>query len=428
MSKNGRTFAIATLGCKVNQYEGQAVRERVAALGWRPVPFTERADLYIVNTCTVTAAADRKCRKDVRRALRRNPRARVIVTGCAAVTSPDLFRNVPGVAAVLTRQQMANVEEFLKTGAPPAPANVFDMGISRFSGHTRAFLRIQDGCDARCTYCIVPLARGPVHSRPLEDIRREAERLVAAGHIEIVLTGIHLGHYGRDMPGEFGLLDAIREVLSVTGIQRLRLSSLEAGELANDILDIASSDPRLCPHFHLPLQSGDDAVLRAMSRPYSAADFLRILECARDRVDDPAITSDVMVGFPGETDAQFESTLRVCRQAGFSRTHIFPFSPRPGTRAASLPDQVPPAVVRERESALKHVADGSALAYKRRFEGRAVRPLVEHRRDPASGLLMGWTERYLRVLFDGPDRLMGQIVDVHIESADGESLRGSQVP
>ena len=205
MSKNGRTFAISTLGCKVNQYEGQAVRERMAELGWRPVPFPERADLYVVNTCTVTAAADRKCRKDVRRALRRNPHARVIVTGCAATTSPDRFRSIPGVAAVLTRQQMANVEEFLKTGAPPEPANVFDMGISRFAGHTRAFLKIQDGCDARCAYCIVPIARGPVQSRALEDVRREGERLVAAGHIEIVLTGIHLGHYGRDLAGKVGL-------------------------------------------------------------------------------------------------------------------------------------------------------------------------------------------------------------------------------
>ena len=423
MDTQERTFAIATLGCKVNQYDGQAIRERLVALGWREVAFRESASLYVVNTCTVTAAADEKCRKKVRRALRRNPNARLVVTGCAARADPERFRRIRGVSAVLTREQMGRMDRFLESGATPEPGGAFDLGISRFAGHTRAFLKIQDGCEAGCAYCIVPRARGPIRSRPLGDVRAEAERLVASGHVEIVLTGIHLGHYGYDLGARPRLCDAVREVLRVPELERLRLSSIEATELNDELLDLVASDARLCPHFHLPLQSGDDAVLAAMGRGYTVSEFQKKLERAGDGLGRPSFTTDVMVGFPGETDAQFQNTLEACRRARFSRIHIFPFSPRLGTPAYHLPGRVPKPVIREREAALKKLASELALEYKKPFIGEVVHPLVENRRDRGTGLLTGWTARYLRATFDGPDSLMGGIVPVVVKEVSPEQLR-----
>jgi threonylcarbamoyladenosine tRNA methylthiotransferase MtaB len=389
------------------------------------VPFPDPADLYIVNTCTVTAVADEKCRKEIRRAHRANRAARLIVTGCAARTEPERFAPIPGVTAVLARERIAGLTAWLGNGAEPEERDVFTMEISRFAGHTRAFLKIEDGCDAGCAYCIVPHARGRVRSRPLQAVKAEARRLADAGHIEIVLTGIHLGFYGRDLDGEVGVPDAVRALLETPGVQRVRLSSLEALELSEDLLDIAASDPRLCPHFHLPLQSGDDAILKAMRRRYTVGEFLRVLDRVRLRLDRPSFTTDVMVGFPGENDAQCENTLRVCRQAGFSRIHIFPFSPRPGTLAAAMPDPVRSDVIHDREGQLENLAAQLAVEYKRQFFGEIVLPLAEQRRDRESGLLTGWTERYLKTIFKGPDGLKGKIVAVKVESATAELIRGS---
>jgi len=420
--EGGRTFAIRTVGCKVNQYDGQVMREHMAGLGWRERPFGERADLYIINTCTVTARADEKCRKIIRRAVRRNQDARVIVTGCGAVHARSAFASIAGVSAVLTREQMVHVEEFLATGGAPKPGDVFARGISRFAGHTRAFLKIQDGCESYCAYCIVPLVRGRLRSRPLDEVRREAERLVAAGHQEVVLSGIHIGRY--DPGGGRGLADAVREILETPGLRRLRVSSIEAMEVTEALLETAASDERFCPHFHLPLQSGDDGILAAMRRGYTAGQFLKRVDMIRRRLDRPSITTDVMVGFPGESEAQFRNTLAVCRAAGFSRIHIFPFSPRPGTAAAGMAGRVAASVIHERESALRTLAAELAVEYKRSFLGETVLPLVEHRRDRESGRLAGWSPRYLRVEFDGPDALMGRVVSVRVRAATPDKVLG----
>lgn len=422
--KEQKTFALANLGCKVNQYDGQVMRERLAALGWREVPFRERADLYVVNTCTVTARADDKCRKQVRRAIRRNSEARVIVTGCGAECGAETFAAIEGVSAVFTRDQMVHVAAYLENDLIPRPGDAFAQGISGFAGHTRAFLKIQDGCDANCAYCIVPKVRGPMRSRPLNEVRSEAERLVAVGHIEIVLTGIHVGRYGADLGAAVCLVDAARAVLETPGVERMRVSSIEAVELTDALLDLAASDGRFCPHFHLPLQSGDDALLAAMRRRYTVAEFLGRVGRIRKRLDRPSITTDVMVGFPGETDAQFENTLAVCREAGFSRMHIFPFSPRPGTAAAEMPDPVPQHRVRQREQRLQALARELALAYKQTFVGQEIYPLVEHRRSSASGLLTGWSAQYLRTDFAGSDELMGRIMSVRVKSVTPERIRG----
>lgn len=422
MPQPGETFALLDVGCKVNQYDGQVMREHLRKLGWREVSFREPADLYVINTCTVTARADEKCRKEVQRAIRRNPGARVIVTGCGAVRGGDIFAAIPGVSAVFSREQMARVDEFLATGAAPEPGDIFACGISRFAGHTRAFLKLQDGCDAHCAYCIVPYVRGRERSRPLQDVREEAGRLVAAGHIEIVLTGIHVGRYHSE-DGNC-LADAARKLLELPGLQRLRVSSLEAMEVSDALLDIAAADGRFCPHFHLPLQSGDDNVLAAMRRTYTVAEFLGKVKTIRERFNRPALTTDVMIGFPGETDAQFEQTLEVCRQAGFSRIHVFPYSPRKGTPAAAMRAQVARAVIRERTARMEQLAAELALNYKQMFLGEMVLPLVEHRCGRGPGLLTGWTPRYLRVEFAGPDALRGTIAGVRVKEVTPKKVAG----
>ena len=416
-----RSFHLVSLGCKVNQHEGQGIRERLIAHGYSEVELAERPGVVIINTCTVTARADEKCRKAVRRARRSSPEATLIVTGCAAVTSPEVHRAMPEVDLVLTKSRMARVESVLVGGAP-REGDVFNLRISAFAGHTRAFLKVQDGCDAFCAYCIVPYARGAPRSRPLSEIAEEVRRLVDHGHREIVLTGIHLGLYGRDL-GAAGLCDAVRAALSVRGLARLRLSSIEGPEVPGELLDLMADEPRLCPHLHLPLQSGDDDVLAAMNRRYTSGAFLNVVEEARRRLDRPAITTDLMVGFPGESDAQFENSMRVCREAAFSRMHVFRYSPRPGTPAAER-EPVPASVAREREIRALALARELALDYRRGFVGQEVMPLVEARRDRETGHLAGFTPRYVTVRFPGPDEWMNHFVPVHVTSADDEGLTG----
>ena len=414
-----RTFHVTTLGCKVNQYEGQAIRERLAGLGLRETGLENRPDVIVVNTCTVTSRADGKSRKRVRRALLANPEAVLIVTGCAAVTDPERCRAIPGVTHVLTKAQMTRIEDALR-GQTPAEGDVFELTVSRLAGHTRAFLKIQDGCDAFCSYCIVPYARGRPRSRPLKDIGEEARRLADSGHREIVITGVHLGRYGKDLNGPT-LCDAVREILKTRAVERLRLSSIEAAEITPELLAMFREDPRLCPHLHLPLQSGDDDTLRSMNRGYTAAEFLRVVERIRSVLDEPAVTADVMVGFPGETEARFRNTLQVCRDAAFTRTHVFRYSRRPGTPAADMP-QVPGRVVAEREARAVGLTRELALNYRRTFLGRTVAPLVESRRDPRSGMLTGLTERYVTVQFNGPDGLMNSITPVRAVCVRGEAM------
>jgi threonylcarbamoyladenosine tRNA methylthiotransferase MtaB len=423
-----KSFAMSSLGCKVNQIDGQVIRERIAALGWREVGFKEEADLYIVNTCTVTGKADEKCRKQARRAKRRNPTATVIVTGCGAVADPKRFDEMDAVDAVFTREQMVHIEAFLTDRSMPKPGDAFSELVRDFSGHTRGFLKIQDGCESNCSYCIVPRVRGPLRSRPLADVAEQTRRLVEAGHIEIVLTGIHVGRYGADMADDLTLADAARTVLDVPGVRRMRVSSVEAMEVGDALLDLAESDDRFCPHFHLPLQSGDNDLLKAMGRPYTAELFLDRVKAIEARFDRPSITSDVMVGFPGETDAQFDNTLAACEAAGFNRIHIFPYSSRPGTPAATMPGQHDLWTKREREARLQGLAEEQAVAYKSQFIGETIYPLIESRRHNPTGRLIGWSPRYIRVaLTDDDESLMGKIVPVKVTDVTAELVVGEVV-
>lgn len=426
-----------TFGCKVNQYDSQAMRETLARHGYAEVPPAAEADLYVVNTCCVTAESHRKGLQAIRRLARAHPAARILVTGCSAETDGEALRALPGVAGVLGNEAKPDLAEAVaallepQPDAPPALATPRASGVSRpwpaigsFAGHTRAFVKVEDGCNDFCSYCIVPRVRGRVRSRPPDEVAAEVARLVANGYPEIVLTGIHLGAYGLETGGVWSLLPLLERLLATPGLARLRLSSLELREVSDELIALAAAAPALCPHFHIPLQSGDDRVLRAMNRRYTAADFLRRLDALRARIPDPAITTDVIVGFPGETDEQFRRTLAVCRRAAFSRMHIFPYSDRPGTAAATLAGKTPPPVLKARRNEMKALAADLMAAYHRRFVGHTVAPLVETERDPRTALLVGYTERYVRTLFPGPDSLRGAITPVRCTAATSTGLRG----
>jgi len=417
-----QTYRIETLGCKANVYDSRRLAEALEARGLRPAPAGEPADVCVLNTCTVTAAADRKSRKLAAHLARENPGARVFLTGCYVQARPEELASVPGVSALFARDQWRDLLA-AAGGAPPPEGDALDgdFGIRSFDGRTRAFLKVQDGCDAFCSYCVLPSVRGKPRSRPLSDVRAEARRLADAGFAEIVITGIHTGFYGRDLPGRPPLARAVLAVAETPGVERVRLSSVEAGEVSDELL-AAMAHPAVCAHLHLPLQSGDADVLRRMGRGYRPSGFLRVVARARAALDRPAITTDVIVGFPGEGDAAFESTLEFCRAARFSRSHVFPFSPRPGTPAAGMPDRPPPHVVRERSRALRSLANEMAADWAEGFVGSRVRVLLE--RHGPNGRLTGYTDRYVRLTAAGGADLVGRVAHAHCTARKGISLTG----
>ena len=430
-----KTCAFITLGCKVNQYDTEAVREQILSLGgYREVPADQPADVYVVNTCTVTSISDSKGRKLIRRVARQNPGARVVVTGCSVDSDPALAAKLHGCPnlIIVPNNAKLSIPALLENGAFPhfpqrkngdSPhfSDTWDAGISRFEGHTRAFIKIEDGCRNFCAYCIVPYVRGPVRSRPMQSIVDEARRLADTGFREIVITGIHVGAYGQDAIGG-DLAEVVTALDRIDGIRRLRLSSIEAMEVTDRLIELATGS-KLCPHFHLPLQSGSDAVLARMNRRYTARQFVSVIERIEKRIPQASCTTDVLLGFPGETEQDYLATEAVCVDVGFSRTHIFPYSERPGTAAAAMAGKCPGSVIADRKARMAAVARTTALAYKNRFAGREAEVLVESERDP-SGKLCGYTDRYIRVLFDGPDRLMGGLATVTLEKARHDWMGG----
>jgi threonylcarbamoyladenosine tRNA methylthiotransferase MtaB len=389
-----KTFALVTFGCKVNQYESQALRERMERRGLSEVAPDRGADLYVVNTCTVTEVATAEAQRVVRRLARRHPFAEITVTGCAADSHREEFLGLPGVRRVVPHDEKGALGDDPRLGPADTKPSIFALSISRFDGHARAFLKVEDGCDLNCSFCIIPRVRGTAASRPLESAVDEARRLVASGHREIVLTGVHLGSYGKDLAGRSMLPDLAERVLAIDGLARLRLSSIEANEISDPLISLMAAEPRFCPHLHVPLQSGDEAVLRAMRRRYNPAQFLAALDRVAARVPDPAFTTDVIVGFPGETEEQFGNTVALCRRAGFSRIHVFPYSRRRGTDAALLPD-LPGRIKKARLHLLERTAADLTDAFGRRFVGREVEVLVEEKG-------FGYTERYLKARVDAP--------------------------
>ena len=424
-----------TLGCKVNQFETETMEGLFRARGYEVVPFEERAEVYVINTCSVTHLSDRKSRQLIRRAARTNPAACIAVTGCYAQVAPEEIRALEGVRVVIGTKERAHIVDYVEaslradTGVAGTitdimQARVFeDIPLHSLPHRTRAFLKIEDGCQNFCTFCIIPYARGPVKSRELSAVAREMRLLTGAGFREVVLTGIHLGAYGIDLVGHPTLADACRTVLAEEGLRRLRLGSLESVELSADLLELMRTEPRFAAHLHLPLQAGSDAVLRAMNRHYDTAAFARLLEEVRAAVPGVAISTDIIVGFPGETEADFAAGLDFVRQMGFARMHVFPYSPRKGTPAARRTDQVPPMVRKERAARMQALADALAEEYHRAALGSDVDVLFETSED---GVTDGLTETYIRVYTDAPVT-RGEIVPVRLTHLYRDGVWGELV-
>lgn len=419
--------ALRTLGCKVNQYETEKIAEEFRDRGYELVSFSEQADVYVVNSCTVTATADSKSRQAARSAAQRNPGAIVVLTGCYADTSPEQARAVHGVDLVVGNPGKAGlvdaITELLASGghAVPDRSRHEERTSLRFRGRTRALLKVQDGCNQFCSYCAVPLARPVMESRPLAEVLSEAETIAAGGFKEIVLTGIRLGRYESNGENLRGL---VRRIAELDGIERIRLSSIELTDIPGGLLDLMAENSKVCRHLHIPLQSGDDAVLARMNRPYTVEEFRSFVNGARSRVEGIAITTDIMVGFPGETEQEFENTYRLAEEIRFARTHVFRFSPRPRTAAFDMKDDVSAREKERRSALLIEQAGKHSEAFARTLVGKTVPILVESRQS-ASGMWSGFTDNYVRVGFESSGRCVGKIVHVSIESVSNGMAFGS---
>lgn len=427
--------AFTTLGCKVNQYETETIEGLFKQRGYEVTGFDQPADVYVINTCSVTHLGERKSRQLIRRATRSNPGATVVVTGCYAQASPEQIEKIEGVDLIVGTQQRHRIVELAEEAAAKharinAVSDIMcaqefeDIPLFDAPGRTRAFLKIQEGCTNYCTYCIIPYTRGPLRSRSLESIAREAAKLVEHGFKEIVLTGIHLGAYGRDQSGQVSLADAVKTVLSVDGLLRLRLGSLESVEVTGELIELMQTDKRLCPHLHLPLQSGDDQILLSMNREYTTDEYRRLLLYIQQQIPGIAITTDIIVGFPGETDERFQNSLQFVRSMDFAKVHIFPYSRRSGTPAAEFAGQVPEPEKKRRVKAMEAIAEAKAKAFRKRFIGQQAEVLFEMVED---GYANGFTGNYLHV-FTGADIPSGSLRSVTIDKLykDGLWSEGSE--
>lgn len=419
---------LSSVGCKLNQSEMETMARQAASAGHQIVALPAEADTIILNTCSVTHTADRKSCQLARRLHRANPAARIVLTGCFAELFQPQAAALPGVQLVVGNQAKEQLPDLLSTldgpAGHPASARPFEE-VPRL--RTRAAIKIQDGCDNACTYCAVRVARGPQRSRPQEEIIAQVKERLAAGYQEIVLTGVHIGAYGRDQGRQDGtsLWGLVQEILAQTAVPRLRLSSIEPWDIDPANLELWR-DPRLCRHLHLPLQSGNDDVLRHMGRRYTTVAFKELVEAARRVVPDIAITTDVIVGFPGETEEQFCQTMEFVEAMRFARVHVFPYSRRKGTLAADMPGQLNPALKRERCRALSLVAGQSALAFRTQFLGEVVAVLWETQ--DAAGTWAGLMSQYVRVTARCPADLHNQLTLVKVIEVTPQGLRGTLVP
>lgn len=433
-----RRIAFYTLGCKVNQADTASMEAIFKSAGYKVVGFNEDADVYLVNTCVVTNTGQRKSRQIINRAVRHNPMALTVVTGCYPQTAPDEVRAIDGVDVIIGNQERARIVELVEQALTNKRDDILDnvqkmtvdtrfeeLGVGTETDKTRAFLKIQEGCNQYCTYCIIPFARGPLRSRSLESIKEEITKLVAAGYKEVVLIGIHLGCYGKELAKDgvkLSLYDAVEAALSVPGVERLRLGSLESVEVETRLMELMAKEPRLCHHLHLPLQSGCDKVLKAMHRPYDTARFAELLKEIRSYVPDVAITTDIIVGFPGETEEDFEETLAFARSCGFAKMHIFPYSKRKGTPAEKMPNQVEEQVKQERAARLSELdkeMQHEAMTY---WIGKDV--TVQFEQPVDDNHVEGLCGAYMRVVVEGGQELCDQIRTVHIVGVEEDYLVG----
>lgn len=424
--------AFKTLGCRLNQAETDKMAEDLMGLGFSVVAEDERPDVVIVNTCTVTQEASRGSRKMARGATEKNPESLVVVAGCYAVAEPDEAASINGVGMVVTNDQKETIADLLaeKMGISRRPllqiGRLPSTGPSPGLDRTRVNLKVQTGCDEFCSFCIIPYTRGALRSYPLEKLLSEARRKVEEGARELVLTGVHLGKYGWDQGApDDGLVALLEGLLEIDELARLRLSSILSRHLTPRIVGIIASEPRVCRHLHVPLQSGDDEVLERMNRPYRIGDYLEAIDRVCSSVPEVGITTDVIVGFPGETEEQFTRTLHVVERVGYLKLHVFRYSPRPGTPSASFSLQVPEEEKKRRSKEAIAAGNRLRIAFHRRGVGREAEVLVEEAFD--GGSLVGHTDNFVKVRFCGPKSLVGRLARVRVEEASVESVSGSLV-
>ncbi|MBO6179040.1 MAG: tRNA (N(6)-L-threonylcarbamoyladenosine(37)-C(2))-methylthiotransferase MtaB [Selenomonadaceae bacterium] len=417
-----------TLGCKVNQVETEMMISLFLEKGYEIVDFTEIADVYVINTCSVTSVSEQKSRKIIRRAKKTNEKAAVIVVGCYAQVAPDEIAEIPDVSVIIGSKDKSRIVELAEAALNGEKINAVqgqiprefeDMSLIYPPKRTRAFLKIEDGCENFCSYCIIPYARGPVRSRSLESVKREAVNLSEKGFLEIVLTGTHIGMYGKDLGG-VTLFDAAKTVLENTNIERLRLSSLESVELSEDLINFAKDNSRFAKHFHLPLQSGSNSILKAMNRHYKAEDFEKLTTKIIENIPEASISTDIIVGFPGETDELFEETATFIKKLPLSRIHVFPYSKRPGTVAASMDNQVSETEKKRRVGVMQDIGKIKSREFMGKFMGKSAAVLFE---TETNGVTDGLTSNYIRVYTK--DKVeTGKIYDCIIEDFYRDGVMG----
>ncbi len=426
-------FAVATLGCKVNQYDSAMIESRLGARGMRRCEFDEVADVYIVNTCTVTDRADAESLRLARRARRLNPHARVVMTGCLAQAGPDALAGASEVDAVVGLGRPGDLE---RAAMGEAAARVMvsnlrkerapiELGAVALAGHTRAFLKVQEGCDQFCSFCIVPTSRGTSRSVEPRRIFAALDGLAEAGFREAILTGVHLGGYGRDLDPPVSLEALLEMVAERSPIGRVRISSLDPEELNDRAIEIIAKSDKFCPHLHLPLQAGTDATLVRMRRRYDLAHFRGRVEQVLAAMPTAAIGTDLIAGFPGETPRDFDDYIKLVDELSLAYFHVFPYSVRAGTTAAKLPDRVAAAEVTRRAAALRRLGEEKRRRFAERFGGARLKVLLEER--GVDGRLGGYSRNYIRVLVEGPDSLANDEVEVAASRVEGAALAGTVV-
>ncbi len=423
-----KRVAISTLGCKTNQFESAAMIEQLIAAGYRIVPFTESADFYIINSCTVTARTDSESRRLIRRARRLNPTARIVATGCYAQVAPGELEKMPELDGVLGNQEKQSISSLLETTTHAVSdiATISQAGqfkLTSFAEHTRAFLQIQNGCNSFCSYCIVPYARGRSRSVNPDEILQGVRDLAANGFLEVVLTGIHLGAYGLDLPVQSSLTELVRQIDRENIVPRLRIGSVEPNEVSEELLSLMAASKNICPHLHLPLQSGSDSVLNRMGRQYTSAIFRELVERVSAAMPDVFIGADVIAGFPGETETEFDETVRLIDGLPLSDLHVFPYSSRPGTKAAGMSGHVPHQVVTERAARLRQIADLKKRTFLDRSIGSKQKVLVQQF-DSKTGICRGLSRNYLVVECAGKEAFTNSEIYVKIFQSDGTVCTG----
>ncbi|WP_243373259.1 tRNA (N(6)-L-threonylcarbamoyladenosine(37)-C(2))-methylthiotransferase MtaB [Geotalea sp. SG265] len=434
VNEQKQTVAITTLGCKINQFESAAMAETLGKEGFSVVPFGGSADIYVINTCTVTSKTDAESRRLIRRASRQNPAAKIVVTGCYAQVAFDELQDMPGVNLILGNSEKRGIAAMLRNLGDDRQVLVSDIALEQsaqgtrlesFAEHTRAFLQVQNGCDAFCSYCIVPYARGRSRSVSREEALAGIRSFAQRGFKEVVLTGIHLGAYGLDLTPSLSLLDLLVAAEKERLVERIRIGSVEPTEVSDALIAFLAQSAAICPHLHIPLQSGHDQVLTAMNRNYTTAGFRTVMEKLATALPSVCIGTDIITGFPGETEEQFQEGYRFLQSLPLAYFHVFPFSPRAGTPAAAMDGHVHSSIVKERAKALRKLSEEKKKAYYQSFVGKELQVLVQTRED--NGLLKGLSRNYIPVLLEGNDSLLKTEQWVRISGVEREKVTGEVI-